>query len=243
MERPSFFDALSKDGPSVIAEFKRRSPSKGLINDQAGIEEVVAGYKDAGVKACSVLTDVHFGGEPEDLARAFRIAQLPLLRKDFIVDEYQIIEARALGASAILLIASVLSVKEISQFTNLARSLGLDVLFEVHNQEEVQKADPSIRIFGVNNRDLNTFKTDTQRSFELVKSLPAESLKVSESGLDNPETIVELYHAGYQAFLIGENFMKTPEPGLAARNFCQSIEKRLQPTTMHVAGKEIIKDE
>ena len=223
-DRPSFYDALSADGPGIIAEFKRKSPSKGTIHAHARISEIVRAYQMAGAVACSVLTDIFFAGQSEDLLNAFSVSALPLLRKDFIIDEYQIVEARSLGASAILLISSVLTSSEIKQFTQMAHQLQMDVLFEVHNMEEIEKADAGIRIFGVNNRDLNSFQTDPARSFELIENVPSASIKVSESGLDNPETVNALYEAGYHAFLIGENFMKTGNPGEAAMNFIKRLK-------------------
>ena len=223
-DRPSFYDALSAKAPGIIAEFKRKSPSKGTINASAQISEVIPAYQQAGAAACSILTDNHFDGKSEDLLNGFSASSLPLLRKDFIIDEYQIVEARSLGASAILLIASVLTPSEIKQFTRLAHKLQMDVLFEVHNKEEIEKADAAIRILGVNNRDLNSFKTDVKRSLQLIDNLPFEAIKVSESGLDSPETVNALYEAGYNAFLIGENFMKTENPGETAKNFINRLK-------------------
>ncbi len=223
-DRPSFYDALSADGPCIIAEFKRMSPSKGTINANAQISEVIPAYQQAGAVACSILTDSHFAGESDDLLNGFNVSSLPLLRKDFVIDEYQIVEARSLGASAILLISSVLTSSEIKQFSGIAHKLQMDVLFEVHNKEEIEKADVAIRIFGVNNRNLNSFQTDVERSFQLIENLPPASIKVSESGLNNPETVKSLYKAGYKAFLIGENFMKTEYPGEAAKDFINMLK-------------------
>lgn len=220
-DRSSFYDALSAEGPGIIAEFKRKSPSKGAIHANAMISEIIPAYQQAGAAACSILTDNHFAGESIDLLDGFKLSALPLLRKDFIIDEYQIVEARSLGASAILLISSVLTSYEIKQFAALAHKLEMDVLFEVHNREEIEKADASIRIFGVNNRDLNSFQTDVEQSFQLIENLPSGSIKISESGLDNPETVKALHQAGYNGFLIGENFMKSENPGEAAKKFIE----------------------
>jgi indole-3-glycerol phosphate synthase len=224
MSRPSFSAALRNNYPSVIAEFKRRSPSKGLINETAGIYETITGYERAGVNAVSVLTDsVFFGGSLCDLQDASTLTSVPLLRKDFIIDQYQIFEARAYGASAILLIASVLSKEEVSNLSLFARSLELEVLFEIHEEVEIDKWDPAISMVGINNRNLSTFDVNMENSVRLAGKLPGECIKVAESGITSPDTVKGLYKAGFNAFLIGEAFMKTSEPWVTAGNFISDL--------------------
>lgn len=212
-------------GSGIIAEHKRRSPSKSVINNNHKVWEVAKGYQDAGVSAMSVLTDLHyFGGGLEDLQMARATVDLPLLRKDFTVDPYQIIEAKAYGADFILLIAAVLTREEITSFSKLAHTLGLEVLLEVHNLEELQKSImPSLNLIGVNNRNLKTFEVSTQISKDLSTQIPDDFIKVSESGISDVATIKELKTYGYQGFLIGENFMKTDEPGVAASEFVNQL--------------------
>ena len=214
-----------KERSGIIAEFKRQSPSKGIIHPNPNIETITKGYVSAGVSAISVLTDVDFfGGSDEDLKAARRFNEIPLLRKDFMVDEYQIVEAKAIGADLILLIAACLSPNEIQTFGKLAQSLGMQVLLEVHNQAELERSIcPFVDLVGVNNRDLTTFTVDLQHSYNLVNQIPKDFLKISESGISNPKTIVELRQAGFDGFLIGENFMKTSEPEKACMEFVEAI--------------------
>jgi indole-3-glycerol phosphate synthase len=208
----------------IIAEFKRQSPSKGLINGRALPDHVASAYQQAGVSAMSVLTDINFfGGHNTDLKVARTVTNIPILRKDFTVDEYQIIEARAIGASAILLIASCLTKEEIQRFAKLAVDLGLDVLFEVHNREELDKYCDEIGVVGVNNRNLKTFEVNLQNSIDLLQHFPAGVRKVAESGISNIETIHMLKKEGFDGFLIGEGFMKTPDPGQACIDFCKQL--------------------
>lgn len=209
----------------IIAEFKRRSPSKGIINDHAAVADVVQGYAAAGASAISVLTDMDFfGGHPNDLLEARQVSTVPLLRKDFMVDEYQIVEAKALGADIILLIAAILTPAQIASFSALAGSLGLNVLLEVHNREELLRSlCPGIDAVGVNNRNLNDFSVDIQTSFDLYADIPDEFLKISESAISNPATIRQLKSAGFQGFLIGENFMKTADPAAAMQAFAEDL--------------------
>lgn len=222
---PQLRDFLSdpeKNG--IIAEFKRQSPSKGLINGNALPAIVAEAYQNAGVSAMSVLTDKHFfGGEIADLQAARAATQFPILRKDFTVDEYQIVEARAIGASAILLIASCLSKDEVKRFAKLAVDLGLDVLLEVHNREELDKYCDEIGVVGVNNRNLKTFEVNIQNSINLLPHFPTGVKKVAESGISSIETIQLLKKEGFDGFLIGENFMKTNDPGTACIEFCQNL--------------------
>ncbi len=229
MRRPSFYEAISEKGPSIIGEFKRKSPSKGIINTQVEVDDVAKGYEAAGVKAMSILTDIEFfGGDELDLQSVAAYSRIPLLRKDFTVDEYQIIESKSIGASAILLIAAVLTKKEIHRFTSLADSLGLDILCEIHDPSELDKLTPKNTILGINNRNLKTFSVDLGHSQELIRQLPADSLKVAESGLSSYEEVKLLFETGFDAFLIGENFMRTPDPGRAAEKFIKGLKQEIR---------------
>ena len=210
----------------IIAEHKRRSPSKATINNSFSVEEVVKGYENAGASGISALTDMqYFGGSLEDLLLARASVQVPLLRKEFIVDEYQLLEAKSFGADAILLIAAVLSKQEIKQLSELAQSLALEVLLEVHNQEELEKSImPSIDLIGVNNRNLKTFEVSLQNSIDLVMHIPSDFVKISESGLTATDDIKLLKNHGFQGFLIGENFMKTDNPGKSLEKFINQLK-------------------
>tara|TARA_Y200000002_G_C22684737_1_gene665535 strand:- start:2240 stop:3025 length:786 start_codon:yes stop_codon:yes gene_type:complete len=209
----------------IIAEFKRRSPSKKNINSSLSVTNVAKEYEEAGVSGISVLTDgKYFSGSLDDLILSRSIINLPLLRKDFVIDEYQIIEAKANGADVILLIAAVLSRNEIKNFSSLANNLGLEVLLEVHNLEEIEKSImPTIDLFGVNNRNLKTFEVSLETSRSLAEKIPDQFLKVSESGISDPNSIKELIEFGYRGFLIGENFMKSDHPGDTAKDFIKKI--------------------
>nr|WP_294939072.1 indole-3-glycerol phosphate synthase TrpC [uncultured Flavobacterium sp.] len=209
----------------IIAEHKRRSPSKSVISNDFSVEEVVLGYQNAGVSGISVLTDgKYFGGSLDDLLMAKASVNVPLLRKEFIIDEYQILEAKAHGADVILLIAAVLSRTAIKELSEFAHSLGLEVLLEIHNREELDKSImPSLDMIGVNNRNLKTFEVSLDFSKTLAQHIPDEFVKVSESGISSIEAIRELQPFGYQGFLIGENFMKTDNPGKAAASFINSL--------------------
>jgi indole-3-glycerol phosphate synthase len=223
-KRPSFSNALKNSGPSIIAEYKRKSPSKGIINMNAKLYETICGYSDAGVNAISVLTDNEFfGGSLCDMQDASVFSRVPILRKDFIIDAYQIIEARAFGASAVLLIASILTPEEIRRFTLKAMELGMDVLFEVHNERELDKACQEISIIGVNNRNLGTFQVTIENSYRILDKIPSHCIKVAESGISECETVKTLYKAGFDAFLIGEAFMKTDEPWKTSAEFIRKL--------------------
>ena len=210
----------------IIAEHKRRSPSKATINNSFSVEEVAKGYENAGASGISVLTDMqYFGGSLEDLLLARAAVQIPLLRKEFIVDEYQLLEAKSFGADAILLIAAVLSRQEIKQLSEFAQSLALEVLLEVHNQEELVKSImPSLDLIGVNNRNLKTFEVSLQNSIDLVNHIPNDFIKISESGLTSTDDIKLLKNHGFQGFLIGENFMKTDNPGKSLEQFINQLK-------------------
>ncbi|GAA3557429.1 indole-3-glycerol phosphate synthase TrpC [Snuella lapsa] len=215
----------SKSG--IIAEHKRRSPSKAVINQSLNVQDVAKGYENAGVCGMSVLTDgKYFGGALDDLLIARASCNLPLLRKEFIIDEYQLLEAKAYGADVILLIAAILTRNEIKRFSEFAKSLDLDVLLEVHNEEELQKSImPSLDMLGVNNRNLKTFDVSLETSKTLSSLIPSDFVKVSESGISNIEAIKTLQPYGYQGFLIGENFMKTDNPGESASQFIKKLEQ------------------
>ena len=215
-----------KDKTGIIAEFKRRSPSKGVINQNVSVETTTRGYADAGASALSVLTDEKFfGGSNDDLLRARKSNSCPILRKDFTIHRYQIAEARSIGADAILLIAAVLDPGESKEFTQYAHALGMEVLLEVHNEEELlANMESGADLIGVNNRDLKTFFVSTDVSRRLASLIPDDLVRVSESGISTPEAIADLRKYGYEGFLIGENFMKHPEPQTAAREFMATLK-------------------
>ena len=217
---------LEVGSTGIIADFKRQSPSKGIINDTATIADVTNGYLDANVAAQSILTDTSFfGGSMADLMEARVInQQKPILRKDFIVDGFQIVEAKAIGADVILLIAACLTSEELKNYGNLATDLGLEVLYEVHTQEDLDKInDLDNKIIGINNRNLNTFEVDLENSIKLSNQIPDSSLKISESGISDPKIIMGLKEYGFQGFLIGETFMKQENPGEACLEFISQI--------------------
>ncbi|PHR15017.1 MAG: indole-3-glycerol phosphate synthase [Aequorivita sp.] len=224
-ETKSLAEALRISTTGIIAEHKRRSPSKSVINDKVLLTEVVLGYESAGAKGISVLTDSNFfGGSLDDLLVAEKTVSIPILRKEFIIDPYQIYEAKAYGADAILLIAACLSEEELKQFSFLAKSLKLDVLLEVHNLEELKKSLlPNVDMIGVNNRNLKNFKVNIEISKKLSEEIPKDFVKISESGISDVETINELKTYGFEGFLIGENFMKTENPGETAKQFIQNL--------------------
>ncbi len=211
---------LLKEGSSgIIAEFKQKSPSKGEINYRVKVEEVTKGYVEAGVSGLSVLTDYeYFGGTIANLAKARETnPNIPILRKDFMIDTYQIIEAKAFGADVILLIAACLEKEQAKVLAEKAKSLGMDVLMEIHNEEELDIVNDFVDIVGVNNRNLKTFEVDVETSVNLAKMIPGQFVKISESGLAGAETIHYLRKNGFMGFLIGETFMKTDNPGEACK--------------------------
>ena len=224
-ETVSLTEKLKNSTTGIIAEHKRRSPSKQVINHDLNVFDVAKGYQDAGVCGMSVLTDgKYFGGSLDDLLTARASCNLPLLRKEFIIDTYQIIEAKAYGADVILLIAAILTKEEIKTFSELAKSLNLDVLLEVHNEAELHKSImPSLDMLGVNNRNLKTFEVSLDTSKQLSNLIPDDFVKVSESGISNIEAIKTLQPFGYKGFLIGENFMKTDNAGLSAKQFIKTL--------------------
>jgi len=229
MERTSISlaEVLRKSSSGIIAEHKRRSPSKSVINQSLSVQDVAKGYSEAGACGMSVLTDgKYFGGSLDDLVLARASTNMSILRKEFIIDEYQIVEAKAYGADVILLIAAILRRDEIKVLSELAKGLGLDVLLEVHNEEELEKSlMPSLDMLGVNNRNLKSFEVDLGISKSLSQKIPDEFVKVSESGISSVEAIKDLKEFGYQGFLVGENFMKTDDPGKNAAEFIKRLEQ------------------
>lgn len=217
----SLCDAL-KNSPDygIIAEFKRKSPSQDDINLAADPSAVTAGYAANGAAAISCLTDVHFfGAEPTDIDRVRAAVNIPVIRKDFLVDRYQLHEARAMGADAILLIAACLSAEQLDELANEACELGLNVLCEVHDEDDVAKLSPDVDVVGVNNRNLKDFSVRIATSLELAELLPPSLLRISESGIEDPQSIVKLRRAGYRGFLIGTYFMRQPDPAAALGEF------------------------
>jgi indole-3-glycerol phosphate synthase len=216
---------LDESKTGIIAEFKRRSPSKGSINEQADVVEVTTAYTNNGASALSVLTDeMFFGGSTNDLLKA-RVNEIPILRKDFIVDEYQITEAKAMGADVILLIAACLTPAEVKRLATFATSLGLEVLLELHAEEELEHICEETEIVGINNRNLKTFEVDIERSLRMAKQIPADKIKVAESGISSVENILLFKANGFSGFLIGENFMKEEDPGKAFERFINQLKK------------------
>jgi indole-3-glycerol phosphate synthase len=220
-QSPSLSTRLINSTSGLITEHKRRSPSKDCINQNLNVQDVAKGYETAGACGMSVLTDMkYFGGSLEDLLNSRASCEIPLLRKEFIIDTYQIVEAKAYGADVILLIAAILSRDEIQAFSRLAQSLGMEVLLEIHNEDELQKSImPSLNMIGVNNRNLKTFEVSLETSKTLSGLIPDEFVKISESGIRTVEDIKSLQPYGYKGFLIGESFMKTENPGAAAADF------------------------
>lgn len=215
---------LAEGATGIIAEFKRKSPSKGVINENVQIGPVVEAYDAHGASGISILTDEnYFGGSNEDIIYARDIVSVPILRKDFIIDEYQVVEAKAIGASVILLIAACLSPKRVYELALFAKRHGLEVLLEIHNEEELQHICTEVDIVGVNNRDLKTFTVDINRSVELSEKIPADKIKISESGISDVDTIIRLRQYGFKGFLMGESFMKHADPAIAFADFVNNL--------------------
>lgn len=217
---------LRDDLCGIIAEFKKKSPSKGFINKYADVEKTTIGYMQAGASALSVLTDANFfGGRNEDLSIARKFNFCPILRKDFVVDEYQVVEAKSIGADIILLIAAVLKKQQIKEYAQLARQLGMEVLLEIHSEEELDKIVEETEIVGINNRNLKTMEISLQTSYDLLPRLPKESVKVSESGIKTPQQLIGLKEAGFNGFLMGESFMKHGRPEEACAQFIKTVKQ------------------
>ena len=233
LEKSDFFDRqtvslksniLKPESTGIIAEFKRKSPSKGIINDSVNVGDVVVQYEMAGVAGSSVLTDnEYFGGSNEDLISARKKVAIPLLRKDFMVDDYQFFEAKSWGADVVLLIASILSPKEVLHFTKLAKSLRLEVLLELHDETELAHVNELVDMVGINNRNLKTFEVDIEQSIRMANKLGSQFVKIAESGISNIDTLKQFRESGFNGFLIGEQFMKTNNPGLACEKFIAQL--------------------
>ncbi|MBO6005415.1 MAG: indole-3-glycerol phosphate synthase TrpC [Paludibacteraceae bacterium] len=232
LERADYFeratyslkDSLKNSASGIISEFKRKSPSKGWIFPDADPVAVTKGYNDNGASAISILTNnKYFGGDPEFLLKSRPNITCPVLRKEFIVDEFQVYEAKAIGADAILLIAAALTKQELKALAAKAHELSLQVLLEVHTEEELDYVNEFVDVVGVNNRNLKTFVTDVENSVRLADKIPADFVKISESGISKPETVRSLREIGYRGFLMGENFMKTQDPAAALKSFIDAI--------------------
>lgn len=224
VKQRSLKEALKSSSSGIIAEFKRRSPSKGWINRKAQAEDIVPGYANAGASAVSILTDEKFfGGNLKDIKDTRPLIDIPILRKDFIVDEYQLYQAKIIGADAVLLIAAALKKEELHALAAKAHELGLEVLLEIHSVEELKYINANMDVIGINNRNLGTFFTDVENSFRLAEQLPSDAVLVSESGISDPATVKRLQKAGFKGFLIGENFMKTDNPELALKSFIEDL--------------------
>ena len=222
---PSMSEALTSSATGIIAEFKRKSPSKGWINQEAQAGEVPLAYQQNGAAALSVLTDEKFFGGNDDFITTARQSgvTLPVLYKNFIIDEYQLYQARLCGASAVLLIAACLPLRDCGRLMETAHSLGLEVLLEMHSEQELDYAALEPDLCGINNRNLGSFVTDVENSFRLASLLPKDAVKVSESGISRPATVKAIRKAGFRGFLIGESFMKTANPGAALHNFISEL--------------------
>lgn len=219
----SLKQSLASSPTGIIAEFKRRSPSKGWIAPQADPAVIVPGYEKAGASGISVLTDQEFfGGSLKDLQTIRPLVQLPVLRKDFIISPYQLYQAKVTGADVVLLIAADLTTEECKELGKLAHQLEMEVLLEIHTENELDYLNEYVDLIGVNNRNLGTFHTDVENSFRLAKKLPKELVWVSESGISQPDTLKQLREAGFRGFLMGERFMKTPSPAQALSDFLQA---------------------
>jgi indole-3-glycerol phosphate synthase len=224
-KKPSLRQALLQSETGIIAEFKRRSPSKGWIKEEGRADTIPLSYQQNGATALSILTDEHYFGGHDDFIRMARQSgvSLPVLYKNFVIDEAQLFAAALCGASAVLLIAACLTKSECRLLIDKAHALGLEVLLEMHSEQELEYAELEPDMCGINNRNLGSFITDTEISFRLAELLPKEVVKVSESGISDPQTVRKLREAGFRGFLIGECFMKTADPGQALRNFISML--------------------
>jgi len=226
LSKRSFRQSLAASPTGIIAEFKRKSPSRGWIFRDAKAEHIVPAYVSSGATALSILTDEQFfGGSLIDLKTARQLADIPLLRKDFIIDEYQLYQAQVFGADVILLIAAALSIAQTRELAAKAHELGMEVLLEIHSENELEYLNEYVDVVGINNRNLATFHTDTQISFTLGEKIPCEFLKISESGISDVDTVKALRQAGFRGFLMGENFMKTDNPAQTLAVFCKQLQE------------------
>lgn len=223
--KPSLRQALLQSNSGIIAEFKRRSPSKGWIKQEGRADIIPLSYQQNGAAALSILTDEHYFGGSDDFIRESRKSgvTLPVLYKNFVINEAQLYAAALCGASAVLLIAACLTKAQCQQLLNKAHALGLEVLLEMHSEQELEYAELQPDLCGINNRNLGSFVTDVENSFRLAEKLPKDAVKVSESGISNPDTVKALRQAGFNGFLIGEKFMKTADPGLALNEFISKL--------------------
>jgi len=220
----SMRQSLASSPTGIIAEFKRRSPSKDWIKKGAEISEIIPAYTAAGASALSILTDEKFfGGNLSDIRNARPLTDLPIIRKDFIIDEYQLYQAKIIGADAVLLIAAALEISKCKELAVKSHELGLEVLLEIHSEDELEYITDEMDMIGINNRNLGSFHTDVRNSYRLAGMLPADKLLVSESGISNPQTVKELCEAGFRGFLIGETFMRTESPGGTLKDFINRI--------------------
>lgn len=224
--KPSMKQALLDSATGIIAEFKRRSPSKGWIKEEGQPGIIPLSYQQNGAAALSILTDERYFGGCDDFIRQARSSgvTLPILYKNFVIDEIQLYQSVLCGASAVLLIAACLTRTRCRELIDRAHTLGLEVLLEMHSEQELEYADLNPDMCGINNRNLGSFVTDVENSFRLASRLPADAVKVSESGISDPDTIVALREAGFRGFLIGESFMKTPDPGQALAGFIKRLK-------------------
>ena len=231
-KKPSLREALLQSETGIIAEFKRRSPSKGWIKEEGKADVIPLAYQQNGAAALSILTDEHYFGGSDDFIRLARKSgvTLPILYKNFVIDEAQLYAAALCGASAVLLIAACLTKAQCKLLMDKAHALGLEVLLEMHSESELEYADLGPDLCGINNRNLGSFVTDVENSFRLAELLPKDAVKVSESGISDPATVRALRSSGFRGFLIGENFMKTPDPGLALREFISATDNRTNTT-------------
>jgi indole-3-glycerol phosphate synthase len=233
LEKSTYFEAkvlslrealMQSSKSGIIAEFKRKSPSKGVINNRVSLAQVTKGYVQAGASALSVLTDEkYFGGSNTDLIEARKFNDCPILRKDFIIDEYQVIESKSLGSDIILLIAAALTKGQIVAFSKFAKSLELEILLEIHDEKELEKITDNIDCIGINNRDLTNFKVDIERSKKLAFKISDDYIKIAESGIDSVETIRNFKTHGFKGFLMGEYFMQSAHPGKACAEFIKQL--------------------
>ncbi|WP_185863438.1 indole-3-glycerol phosphate synthase TrpC [Blattabacterium cuenoti] len=220
---------IKKSHTGIIAEFKCKSPSKGIINNTVSVEKVVKDYESAGVSGVSILTDKHFfSGLNENLEKSRSIVSIPILRKDFIIDEYQIIESKSMGADVILLIAGILSKNQIKNFSKMAKSIDLEVIIEIHNEFEIDKITENLDIVGVNNRNLQTFTVNHNNCLNLFSKIPNNYIKIAESGINDINIILKLRKQGFKGFLIGEYFMKKKDPGKTCKYFIDSLLRKIE---------------
>ena len=224
-KKTSLREALLQSETGIIAEFKRKSPSKGWIKEEGRADIIPLSYQQNGAAALSILTDEHYFGGSDKFIRQARQSgvTLPILYKNFVIDEAQLYAAALCGASAVLLIAACLNKLECQTLLHKAHTLGLEVLLEMHSEQELEYAELEPDLCGINNRNLGSFVTDVENSFRLAELLPKDAVKVSESGISNPDTVKALRSAGFKGFLIGENFMKTPNPGQALNDFISKL--------------------